>query len=610
VTAGRQRRCWLLSALLLVACRGSVPPSLLLSVVNGDGVAAPDNLRLQVFDENGAAHASAAWPVSGGARALGTVVIYPRSASGLSLRVQALGIKQDEVVSAATVAVQLAATGQSRAVVTLHAPGSDRDGDGVADEIDNCADIANPEQADGDGDGTGDGCAGVDGGEDGGVDPDAGEDAPSPDQDGGGPGTQKLGAPCQQPSGCKSGFCVDGVCCESSCEQACQVCNRADQVGRCAPVPARQPEPHGRCISQAAETCGLDGTCDGGGQCARHGAGTVCQAPRCSSAADRTLPGTCDGAGNCRPGASQSCDPYACAGDACKTSCDGAGDCSGGNPCINRSCGKSPLGAGCESGDTCNSGNCVDGVCCDLPSCAGPCRACNLAGASGSCQNLPANAEPRTADCPAQATTTCGRTGRCDGAGNCQLHAPGTICGARSCNADSETPAPSCNGSGLCVPGTTRSCGDYLCAADACFTSCSSDSQCAATAYCLNNLCTARRSAGGSCSEGRECATGNCSDGHCCQVASCPMGQACNGPGGTCTDKQAAGTACTAGSECASGFCIDSVCCTTACTEPCRRCDAAPAGTCQIIPSGRDSNSTPACVPPSRCTLTGACQVN
>ena len=38
----------------------------------------------------------------------------------------------------------------------------------------------------------------------------------------------------------------------------------------------------------------------------------------------------------------------------------------------------------CETGDTCNSGNCVDGVCCDLRSCAGPCRACNLPGAAGS----------------------------------------------------------------------------------------------------------------------------------------------------------------------------------------------------------------------------------
>lgn len=37
-------------------------------------------------------------------------------------------------------------------------PGADGDGDGVADEIDNCAELANPAQADQDGDGLGDDC--------------------------------------------------------------------------------------------------------------------------------------------------------------------------------------------------------------------------------------------------------------------------------------------------------------------------------------------------------------------------------------------------------------------------------------------------------------------
>lgn len=38
------------------------------------------------------------------------------------------------------------------------APGADQDGDGVADNIDNCVDVANPDQADQDGDGIGDAC--------------------------------------------------------------------------------------------------------------------------------------------------------------------------------------------------------------------------------------------------------------------------------------------------------------------------------------------------------------------------------------------------------------------------------------------------------------------
>jgi hypothetical protein len=599
--SARRPGWWLLAALLLASCRGSVPPSLLLTILNGEAATAPDGLRVLVFDQNGAAHAAATWAVAGGP-ALGTVVIYPRNEGARALRVQAVGMQQEQVVSGATVAVQLAATGQTRAEVTLRAPGADRDQDGVADDIDNCAGAANPGQEDSDGDGAGDGCTGTG---DGGVDPDAGADGPGGAGDA---GPRALGAPCQDTSGCESGFCVDGVCCESSCADACYTCNLPDRAGRCTPVPANVVDPQQRCARETAESCGLDGTCDGAGTCARHPAGTVCQPPRCSDTADRTLPGTCDGAGSCRPGATQSCAPYICDAGACKTSCAGSGDCSGGNPCVDSSCGKSPLGAVCQTGDTCNSGNCVDGVCCDLRSCAGPCQACNLPGASGSCQALPANADPRSAGCPAEATTTCGRTGRCDGAGGCQLHPAGTPCGAGSCSADSETPAPSCNGGGLCVPGTSRSCGDYRCEGDACASSCtgSDDTSCAATAYCLANQCTPRRSAGSTCTQARECATGSCADGRCCLMASCPAGQACTGPGGTCVDKLPAGSACTSFDQCASGFCIDDVCCTSACTDQCRRCDSA--GICQILTVGKDSNSIPPCSQGSARCSNGTCQ--
>ena len=41
--------------------------------------------------------------------------------------------------------------------------GDDRDGDRIADELDNCRETKNPDQADADGDGIGDACAGVDG---------------------------------------------------------------------------------------------------------------------------------------------------------------------------------------------------------------------------------------------------------------------------------------------------------------------------------------------------------------------------------------------------------------------------------------------------------------
>jgi hypothetical protein len=595
-----------LLAIALAACPGSVPPSLLLTITGGEG--APDSVRIQVFDRAGAAHESVTWPVPAGAAAgpLGTVVIYPRTATALSLRVQAAGLHQDQVVSDGVVTLELAASGQSRAEVILRAPAPDGDGDGVDDGIDNCPAAANPQQEDSDGDGRGDACAAPDGGS---GDADAGAGDAGEDT-GGGSGdaaeaTSPLGAACDRGSACASGFCVDGACCESSCTDTCRACNLPDQRGRCAAVKAAQADPHGRCQRQPEDTCGLDGTCDGSGHCARHGAGTVCQPPRCSGSADRVLPGTCDGAGSCRPGALQACAPYACDSGACKTSCDGPDDCSGGNPCVDRSCGKSPLGAACSGGDTCNSGNCVDGVCCDLPTCSGPCRACNLAGASGSCQNLPANADPRTAGCAAEAPATCGRTGRCDGWGGCQLQPTGTTCAPRSCSADSETAASTCNGSGLCLPGATTSCGNYHCAGDGCAVGCTDDTPCAATTYCLNNACTAKHSPGTTCTAERECASGFCVDGRCCQVSVCSAGQACTGAAGTCVDKPAAGAACSSPDQCASGFCIDGVCCTTACTETCSHCDGAPAGTCKPLTAGRDTNSTPPCSAPKHCDPSG-----
>jgi hypothetical protein len=570
---GQPDRHWLplLAAGLLLGCGGGVPASLVLTVINGPEAPAPDHLRLRVFDRNGTAHdpAELAAPAAAGER-LGTVVIYPRPGGSLSLRVQAQGLQAQTVISGATLAIDLRPGSQSQGQVMLTAlPGDqDRDGDGVADAIDNCTGAANPQQEDADGDGVGDGCSAADGG----VGDGPAGDRPAgdgPGQEGGrpdGPGGDMpvgrgLGAACTRADSCDSGFCVDGVCCESACAGTCYACNLAERLGRCAAVPAGQAEPRARCPAESVASCGLDGTCDGTGACRKHPTGTVCAPGSCAGPAQRTLPATCDGDGTCRPPVQQTCAPYLCEGGACKVSCVGPEDCSDGNPCINGSCGRSPLGAACQSSPDCNSGNCVDGVCCDVASCAGPCRSCNLAGAAGSCQNLAANAQPRSSGCPAESATTCGRTGRCDGAGACQLQTAGTVCAAGTCAAGMETSAATCNGAGVCLPGAPRPCGYFGCLGDTCHTSCTTDDQCAATAFCQDRACVVRR---------------------------------------------ANGITCTAGGQCASGFCADGRCCESACTTPCRRCDATP-GTCTTITSGRDTNATPPCGQSQRCSSIGVC---
>jgi hypothetical protein len=569
MTAGRRppHHRWLpLLAAGLLGCGGGVPASLVLTVINGPDAPVPDHLRLQVFDRNGAAHEATELdaPAATGGR-LGTVVIYPRPGGSLSLRVQAQGLKAQVVVSGGTVALDLRPGSQSQGEVMLTAPlaDQDRDGDGVADTIDNCAGAANPQQQDGDGDGVGDGCRDADGGAGDGPSGDGpGRDGPGAEGGAGdAPGAGELGAACTRADRCDSGFCVDGVCCESACSGTCQACNVAERVGRCVPVPAGQPDPRIRCPAESSASCGLDGTCDGTGACRKHPAGTVCASGACAGPTDRMLPATCDGNGTCRPPVQQTCAPYVCSGGSCKTSCLGPEDCSDANPCVSNSCGRAPLGAACGSGPDCNSGNCVDGVCCDVASCVGPCRACNLAGAAGSCQSLPANAEPRSSGCPAEAASSCGRTGRCDGAGACQLQTSGTPCGTATCSGGTETPAPTCSGGGVCVPGTPRACGNYGCLGDTCRSACVSDDHCAATTFCQNSQCIPQLTSGASCSTARQCASGFCADGRCCE---------------------------------------------SACTAPCRRCDATP-GVCTLITSGRDANATPPCAQPSRCSAAGLC---
>jgi hypothetical protein len=70
------------------------------------------------------------------------------------------------------------------------------------------------------------------------------------------------GSPCARDGECQSGLScsLEGICCNSPCTGACQVCNSA---GMCSPTPANsQPRAgHGTCTGAGASPCG--GYCDG-----------------------------------------------------------------------------------------------------------------------------------------------------------------------------------------------------------------------------------------------------------------------------------------------------------------------------------------------------------
>ena len=117
-------------------------------------------------------------------------------------------------------------------------------------------------------------------------------------------------------------------------------------------------------------------------------------------------------------------------------------------------------GGACATATGCASGFCVDGVCCDT-ACGGLCQACSAArkgsGADGVCGPVGLGADPDD-ECPQQAVSTCGTSGACNGQGACSLYAAGTTCVAGSCSGATATAASLCDGSGVCLPGSTTAC--------------------------------------------------------------------------------------------------------------------------------------------------------
>lgn len=121
---------------------------------------------------------------------------------------------------------------------------------------------------------------------------------------------------CSRNSECASNFCVDGVCCDKACNDACESCNLVGKAGICTPLADKTFDPEPRC--GPGQYCSAEGTC--------------------------TLPA---------PEPPVVLPP---------TVID-----------------KRPAGAGCTSNDVCGSGVCKDAVCCDR-ACEGTCEACNVLG--------------------------------------------------------------------------------------------------------------------------------------------------------------------------------------------------------------------------------------
>ena len=128
--------------------------------------------------------------------------------------------------------------------------------------------------------------------------------------DGSGNCKAKNGTACSSAVACASGFCVDGVCCESACTDTCVSCNQAGRAGKCSAY-AVGSDPEKEC-SPGSGLCRL--VCNGAGSCDAPPSGMPCG--RCT---------VCDGLGSCVAPDPPLCSTDAGAGGSGGTGAGGAG---------------------------------------------------------------------------------------------------------------------------------------------------------------------------------------------------------------------------------------------------------------------------------------------
>jgi hypothetical protein len=260
------------------------------------------------------------------------------------------------------------------------------------------------------------------------------------------------GESCALGPECRSGFCVDGVCCQEACEGECEVC--AGPAGACGGIEAGDP----------LGACG-----EAGRSCFGRGACLLPLGSECSGAAD------C-GSGACVTAA------FDVAGQlCCEQQCAEGQRCSGDGRCVDP---VADLGQACAAPGDCALGNCVDGVCCDS-GCQGVCERCNAPGEAGRCVADP----PETACDASDSERRCLSRGRCqlpNGSG-CQF---GEDCGSGRCE-------PALGGGSVCCAETCER-GNEACDPG--------------SALCQ----VVPRGNGNACTTGAQCASGSCQGGRCC----------------------------------------------------------------------------------------------
>jgi len=336
------------------------------------------------------------------------------------------------------------------------------------------------------------------------------------------------GDACSGGTECASSNCVDGVCCESTCDGSCESCAAyltGFGDGFCRNT-SNGLDPNNDCQNGGAAACGNDGACNGAGNCRNYSDGTVCHVPICNGG-DHQGNSTCQNL-TCTAPALDDCGLYACQSNAtsasCNLTCGGDNDCNttDGAWCYGSSCTVlTHTGDACGADSECATGECVDGVCCES-GCLGLCQACSatLTGAlDGQCRDALSGLDPHN-QCADEGVGACSQDGYCDGSGACRDYSDGTVClGALCTNGDQQNQS-TCAG-GTCTAPTAIDCGAFGCSGGECNTTCTSNAQCRTQeggwCYPAAGTCSFLSHHGDSCTGNNECGSGACENEFCCE---------------------------------------------------------------------------------------------
>jgi len=247
-----------------------------------------------------------------------------------------------------------------------------------------------------------------------------------------------------------------------------------------------------------------------------------------------------------------------------------------------------PNGASCETDFDCGSAHCTDGVCCDS-ACNSPCFSCRAkdkdSGDDGECGPVSNDVEPADGDCATEDAKSCGKTGRCDGHGECALYAKNTVCAEARCTSSSTLePAQSCDGAGACVARDSVQCAPLSCRAASC-APCRDDGDCQDGQFCGSDGCEVKRELSASCSDGRECQSGMCPIDHCVDKPECST------DGAERVDPDGTRLAC-GPYTCEAGDCRDSCRNSADCQD---QFACTQAGRCEAIPASQPETSSGGC---------------